>query len=360
MAARIERVTDDQAALLPVVRDEWLSVGLATGAADRERAQSGAVAAYREAGLERPKIFLWLGSPMAGAIGAHLLPEVLQSAGAQVWDQVGAQVRDQVRAQVGDQVRAQVGAQVGDQVRAQVGDQVGDQVLAQVWAQVGAQVRAQVWAQVWDQVRDQVWAMLYASHDAGWMSFVAFMREVLGLRKQTDKWRPLLLLSQMIGWWAPYRYIAIVQHGHSELHRDSDGRLHSESGMAVRYRDGFGVWAIHGVRVDEQVIMRPESQTIEQIHKESNEEVRRVRIERFGWERYLHESGARRINDRFNERDHQPESLYRLFDGTNRLAVSDPSTGRRYCLGVPAEIETCEQAQAWMSHGLDARAIHRS
>ena len=202
--------------------------------------------------------------------------------------------------------------------------------------------------------------MLYSSHDAGWISYVEFMRNELGLREQTEKHRPLTALCKLCGWWAPYKNVAIVQHRHCELHRDSDGRLHNESGMSVKYRDGWGVWSIHGVTVDEQVIMRPETQTVDQIGNESNEEVRRVRIERYGWERYLRESNAQVASTRFNERDRQPESLYVMKNGMKRLAVSDPSTGRRYCLGVPGEVETCEQAQSWMSHGLDRLAIHRS
>jgi hypothetical protein len=106
--------------------------------------------------------------------------------------------------------------------------------------------------------------------------------------------------------------------------------------------------------------LRPETQTIKQIQEEPNEEVRRVRIERYGWERFLKESGANRRDSRRNDRDTQEESLYQLRDGTQRFVCVDPSTGRRYALGVPGEVATCEQAQLWMSHELDLYATHRS
>jgi hypothetical protein len=117
---------------------------------------------------------------------------------------------------------------------------------------------------------------------------------------------------------------------------------------------------IHGVIVNRQIVMAPETQTLEQIAKESNEEVRRIRIDRFGWERYLHATKAQLLEQRRNDRDAQVERLYRLGDGSQRFVCVDPSTGRRYALGVPREVTTCDQAQNWMSHGLDRFAIHRS
>jgi hypothetical protein len=85
-----------------------------------------------------------------------------------------------------------------------------------------------------------------------------------------------------------------------------------------------------------------------------------VRIERFGWERYLRDSKSAIVENRFNERDQQWESLYSVPDGSKRIVVGDPSTGRRYALGVPNEITTCQEAQNYLSHGLDALAVHRS
>ena len=110
------------------------------------------------------------------------------------------------------------------------------------------------------------------------------------------------------------------------------------------YKGGFALWLIHGVRVTEQIVLHPETMTVEQINAESNEEVRRVMIERFTWERYIRETNAQRIDKRLNERDGQWEELFKLQDGTHRIILVDPSTGRKYALGVPTEITTCRDA----------------
>src|SRR5580704_3415455 len=154
MALRLATLSAEQELLLPTVREEWLGHGLSTAPADRAEAAEGVADAYRAAGLEPPRIIVWLSSPLAGCIGMVFLDELLYRLSGQVWDQVRGQVWgqvwDQVWGQVGDQVWGQVGGQVRGQVRGRVGGQVWGQVRGQVWGQVGGQVRDQVWDQVGD------------------------------------------------------------------------------------------------------------------------------------------------------------------------------------------------------------------
>jgi len=263
MGAKITKLTPAQLARIPEVRDQWLATGLSTERADRPRAEAGVRLAYEAAGLEPPKIIVWLDSPMAGTIGAALLSGT-KAAGAQVRDQVWAQVRAQVGAQVG----AQVWDQVGDQVRAQVGAQVGDQVWDQVWDQVGAQVGAQVYRAVWGQ------------HDAGWLSFYAYFAEVCELAAAT-RLRGLKEVAAASGWWWPFSGAVILTERPTVLVRDAENRLHSDTGPALHYPDGWGIWAIHGLRVDRRVVETPETLTAEEVRDEPNAEIRRHMLDRY-------------------------------------------------------------------------------
>lgn len=145
--------------------------------------------------------------------------------------------------------------------------------------------------------------------------------------------------------------------------RQENGIPHCEDGPALSIdlpQTNVREWFLQGVRVDEQLVLRPETQTIGQIQKEENQEIRRIRTDRYGWPRYLQDVGAESLEIRYNERDQQWEQLYKLPDGEKRFVVSDPSTGRKYALRVEDSIDTCHQAQQWMSQGLDSLAVHRS
>ena len=130
-----------------------------------------------------------------------------------------------------------------------------------------------------------------------------------------------------------------------EVHIEDD-QLHNDSGPSMVYADGFKLYDIEGVSVDEQIVMSPETQTIEQIHNEENEEVRRIRIDRFGWMRYLEESEAKVLDHRRNDIECTYEVLAETPVG-KRLITFCPSTGRRYALGIPddEDVTNCEQAQ---------------
>jgi hypothetical protein len=326
---------------------KWLKIGLSTETADFDAAEQAMRNMYASAKLKQPRVVLRMSSPY-GAILGGVMAEALLSAeasGAQVWDQVGAQVRAQVgdqvgdqvwaqvraqvRAQVGDQVGDQVGAQVGAQVRAQVGDQVGaqvraqvgaqvgdqvgDQVWDQVWDQVGAQVRAQVGAQVGDQVRAQVgdqvraqvgaqvrsrWSnSLYQNLDAGFHAWVTFFRDVCGWENHTlPAYANHEILSQHASWswWAPD--VGAISDKPEILNRDERGRLHSTTGPAIRFRDGWSIYAVHGVRMPSDIFENRSSLTVARIEAEQNTEIRRVMIDLYGPAKYLKDSGAQIVH----------------------------------------------------------------
>lgn len=300
----LEKLTEGQEALLPVVRDEWLRVGLSCEPADRTEAEAGVVDAYRAAGLEPPGVFVWLDSPLAGAIGAAMLDQVR----GQVWDQVRGQVRDQVRGQVGGQVRGQV----------------------------------------WDQVSRAV----YGCHDAAWLAFYdTFAR--FGI--DTSRLNGLKRVAGSAGWWWPFTDAVILTDRPEHLSWDAQQRLHNDTGPAVRYRDGFEVWSWHGTRVPEWVITDP---TPERIWAEPNQEIRRCAVEAYGWDR---------LTDRLTLVSEAPDPgnephLLRLFDLPDDLDLYDASvrvlvvtnasphrdgTTARYGLTVPADIADAIDAAAW-------------
>lgn len=200
-----------------------------------------------------------------------------------------------------------------------------------------------------DSVKEQlklVWPCLW------WQTYAAYYEgaKVLGVQFDEDKYTTFRNWCIAVPACRATEDICIVSKWPVGVHWQ-DNVLHNESGPAVEFRDGFKVWSIGGVSVNEQIVMAPETQTLEQIESEDNEEVRRIRIERFGWLKYIERSGAETVNIRTNYVDGTEEKLVKLKDGSRRLLCVCRSTGRRYAIGVPEDIKTCKDAQDWMAGG---------
>jgi hypothetical protein len=251
---------------------------------------------------------------------------------------VGASVEDSVWDSVEDSVRASVRASVWDSVGDSVEDSVRASVRASVWDSVGDSVGASVRASVWDSVGDSVGDSVYGQHDAGWLSFYEFFHEAVGLTEQTKQLRGLWNLSRSAGWAIPHENICWVSERHNILMRDDRARLHSLSGPACAYPDGWAIYAVHGVRVPEWVVERPNEITIQKITTEKNAEVKRVMIERYGEDRYIVGSGMKPVasDARFGDLYHQPAEAGRPIAKicvTNRSPEPDGSF-RKYWLDI--------------------------
>lgn len=146
----------------------------------------------------------------------------------------------------------------------------------------------------------------------------------------------------------------IVSDRPAELHVRTEGRgqgPHNDHGPAIRWSDGIQRWSIDGIPLPfdagEQIVLRPETQSVNEIDEEMNAEVRRIRIERFGWLRYLGECKPRIIDRRRNDVENTLELLCQT-EGMRALVCHCPSTGRVYALPVPSEVRTCDAAQNWL------------
>jgi len=114
------------------------------------------------------------------------------------------------------------------------------------------------------------------------LAFYRYFHDECGLVEETKALSGLWQLAMSAGWALPRKGICWVSERHSVVHLDEQHRIHCETGPAIQYPDGWSIYAIHGVRVPELVIMHPEDITTQMITDESNEEVRRVMISRMG------------------------------------------------------------------------------
>lgn len=199
---------------------------------------------------------------------------------------------------------------------------------------------------------------------ASWCCFLSFVRDVVGFKDESHAaYKHYEDCAIHSGWrYMHSEFVIVCDRPLRRVTRMVGDRyqLHCEDGPAIEWRDGNVAWYIEGVRVDRQIVMAPETQTVAQIDAEQNADVKEIRIRRFGWPRYLQESGARVVDSRICEVTNTTEALMETKDGNRRLMVTCP-TRRRFAPGVPREIKTCEEAQRWLAGPFgQARVVART
>ena len=190
----------------------------------------------------------------------------------------------------------------------------------------------------------------WGQHEAHWVKFYQFCAEI-GVKYDADKTVQLGLwhkIDSSMGWWTPYERFVVAIERTKRCCLNERKVLSSEDGPALAWRDGTNVWAIDGIMCDEQLVMDPKSQTIKQIEAETNNDLKSIRIARYGWENYIEKIDAKLLDTRHNDVDNMKEALFQIDSTQNRLVVSCP-TGRPFAIGIPPEVHTCIGAQAWLN-----------
>ena len=113
-------------------------------------------------------------------------------------------------------------------------------------------------------------------------------------------------------------------------------------GFALRWR---------GVQVSDRMAFEPQSMTGQDILNMENVELRRVLIERIGYEKFLQQVGGL-VRDRDMDAGGERQLIYVPFDDDEPfmvLKVTCPSTGHIHILRVPPYQTSCRQAAAWIA-----------
>lgn len=212
---------------------------------------------------------------------------------------------------------------------------------------------------------------------AAWDCYVSSWRDVLGLRlPEYEKYAAWEACAIHGGFRMLHPEFCMVSDFPAILRVDAQNQPHCEDGPSHQWRDGWSLWHWHGVAVTEQIIMRPETVTAAQVQAEENAEVRRIMVERMGWDRYAAQAGVKVLHRDKLESNFPVIPVSEAVSDHDRLIVSyragietaellecselrdfeerpirlvrltDPSTGRRYTLRVAHNTKRCYQGIA--------------
>jgi hypothetical protein len=352
-------LTAEQTAALPDYRARWAAIRRSTAPADRGAAEHGVRSAYHVAGLEPPARFVWCESPVAmfelarrasRADGASIKSALLHRLRRRLSAVVSARLHWRVLAAIGRAVNP-VDALVvaaAETIMLRTPDE-NLSLLARVRS--GYPLSLSLQALLGRQgFRDNA----IGQHELSWLAVYEYIRDVLGLEAETAPLAGLWQVARSLGWLQPHEHTCWLAERPDLLRGDATGRLHSAIGPALRFPDGWSVWAWKGVEVPRWMIEQPEKITLALIDGETNVQVRCCMIEIMTPQRYVALGGAAPVAEDETgilwRRSWLASDAWAAVEVINATPEPD-GTRKHFFLQVPPNMRSARDAVAW-TYGL--------
>ena len=190
----------------------------------------------------------------------------------------------------------------------------------------------------------------YGAMDASWLGFYEYFYDVMGLKKEVGPLKPLIELAKVCGWFFPYDTVCVLTDRPAEINLVNN-RLHKNGGPSIRYRDGYSLYHLNGVRVTKEIAETPGyALSTKLVLTEKNAQVRAEIVKKIGMPRIIQELGGTTIE----ARDGYELINLDMGDGRFRpyLKMRNPSVDLVHLEGVHPSCDTINKALAWRN-GLD-------
>lgn len=198
-------------------------------------------------------------------------------------------------------------------------------------------------------VGKKIWNNNYfsGSQDNYWIAYYKFAEKIGCKYNKSDSYKLDLFarISAECEWWWPFDGLVIASQK-ALVHWDGEGRIHNEKGLAVEYRDAYGLCFWRGTLIPNEWIM-DKMPPVETLMHWNNIEQRRAGCEILGWDNVLPKlQDARMINKHNNP---QVGELWEAFlpdHGKERFLKVQCGTGRTFVIPVGIEFDTAREANA--------------
>jgi hypothetical protein len=286
---KIEKLTPEQKALIPVYRQKWRRIALSTERLDRTKAEASIKAAYIALGKPEPEVqfysspcVIWkslscywqhyLGNRLRMIAGFPLreIPEkklenyelgkrlfnqiMVRPLGYELENYLVKDIKKQLEINLKSRLNSKSDSNLLPQsLLKQLGQQSQSVVesyrdftcgVINFYIVINDSIRLLLEAKFCNQIKTEVWAC-----DA---SLLDFCFSVLNCPYEQEKWGLLQCIIINCGWIYPFEKTCIVCERPIKLSFDSQERLHAEGKLAIQFADGWGLYSYHGVTLPEK------------------------------------------------------------------------------------------------------------
>ena len=152
-----------------------------------------------------------------------------------------------------------------------------------------------------------------------WKAFYSYC-EMIGVKYEKENSDLLALWmreAKHLHWWFPYEDDCAIIERPIKLSVNDAGFMHCESDMAIKYADGWGLYYLNGVAVNQYLVKTPsEELDINFFLKESNADIKAEFVRKYGVERMAHLGSKVDSFEKYPKKTHHwwHESQYELWD----------------------------------------------
>ncbi|HEY9848001.1 MAG TPA: hypothetical protein V6D28_00975 [Leptolyngbyaceae cyanobacterium] len=331
---KINSLTPEQEALIPVYRKKWKRIAFSTEPIDKEKAARTVTEAYSLIGKKKLNI-IFVDSPYAvykkyeeltkpcSLDRLFNLASLLQS---EIWNKLVPQLCEELTSKITKEVKSRL----EEELKYPIGTQ---------------------------EFLENVGLCIYYITPKEFVdccNLIDFCIDVLNLSYSSEtEWVLLQSIVKSCGIICAYEEVAIICDRPRILCFDNQNRLHAEGSPAIQYADGFSIYAYHGVTLPEKYgKLAPNQWQAEWLLEEKNAELRRVLMQGIGYSRICQELHALELDT------WQEYSLLKINNDVDiepiyLLKMTCPSTGFIHALRVPPNVESARDAIAWVNWGID-------
>jgi len=194
----------------------------------------------------------------------------------------------------------------------------------------------------------------WGNSDIFWLSFYLFPQKFLGIAYTDFQSLSLNVFDELvrkIGWIWYFKDICFISDKPVLINK-KDMRLHSETGPALSFKDGYSLWCLNGINVPRWLVeTKAEDIDPELAIKEKNVDVQREIIRKIGAERMLKKLNAKALDVYKDDKTGLSYTLYRMNIGNidrKYLHFEHASMkGVFYTKPIPPECEKAMHGYAW-------------
>ena len=377
---RLETLTPEQERLIPKVWQYWFNKGynLPFSYIDIWKLIEWA---YKQIN-EKPPLFWVMSSPFGCEIAANLFKDLISgknNLGDNLIANLGDNLRDNLGDNLGAKLRDNLGANLianlGANLRANLIANLRDNLVANLHANLGANLRDNLDANLRDnldanlrdnlKIKFESFSYYIDISDFGWVSFYDFLYRI---NYTIPIFRRFISLFRKgcPFMWIPLRGVAIISLPPTKILKEPHPtrkkiwQLHSNTGMAIQFADGWGQYYVHGIYFKSELFHQffPRSEhtdvTLTSILQVKNAEQRASIIQEYGMERLFKDmNGTTRIDwemeiDKLG-RSRKGELWQFTYDNQTYkcLIVPDTATDREYYFLVDPRCDSYDHAKKW-------------